>query len=186
MKVTREYLLAIMPTAKDKVDKYLPYINGYADMFNINTPNRMANFLVQVAHETAELVYMRELGNAAYCYKYEVGKLGKMLGNTKKGDGYRYKGRGFLHLTGRANYQAYTDSRYCKGNVVESPQLLEQPLGAVKSGMWYWLIHGLNALADKNDIVGITKVINGGTNGLESRKKYWYRALEANKKYKIA
>lgn len=170
-----------MPNAKDKVDKYLPYINGYADTFNINTNLRMAHFLAQVAHETMELAHIREIGNANYCYRYEVGKLGKMLGNTQKGDGYKYKGRGFLHLTGRANYRAYTKSKYCKGDVEKEPKLLEQPLGAVKSGMWYWLIHGLNEVADKNDIVAVRKKINGGTNGLESCKKYWKRALIAFK-----
>ena len=183
MNVTREQILAIMPNAKKYVDKYLPYINGYADMFGINTKLRMANFLAQVAHETMELAHVKEIGNAAYCQKYEVGKLAKMLGNTKKGDGHRYKGRGFLHLTGRANYQAYKNSKYCKGDVVEQPQLLEQPLGAVKSGMWYWYVHGLNAIADTNDIVAIRRKINGGTNGLESCKKYWNRALIA---FKIA
>ena len=179
MKVTKEQMKVIMPNAGERIDIYLPYINDYADAFNINTPLRMAHFLAQVAHETAELVHMREIGNADYCHKYEVGRLAKMLGNTKKGDGYRYKGRGFLHLTGRANYQAYTNSKYCKGNVVEEPKLLEQPRGAVKSGMWYWLTRGLNAVADKNNIEAVTRKINGGTNGLASRTKYWKRALKA-------
>ena len=179
MKVTKEQMKAIMPNAGERIDIYLPYINDYADAFNINTPLRMAHFLAQVAHETAELVHMREIGNADYCHKYEVGRLAKMLGNTQKGDGYRYKGRGFLHLTGRANYQAYTNSKYCKGDVVAEPKLLEQPRVAVKSGMWFWLIKGLNALADKNDILAIIKRINGGTNGLTSRTKYWKRALKA-------
>ena len=179
MKVTKEQMEAIMPKAGERIDTYLPYINAYADAFNINTPIRMANFLAQVAHETAELVHIREIGNAYYCHKYEVGKLAKMLGNTQKGDGYRYKGRGFLHLTGRANYQSYTNSKYCKGDVVKEPNLLEQPIGAVKSGMWFWLTRGLNAVSDKNDIEAVTKKINGGTNGLASRTKYWKRALKA-------
>lgn len=178
-KVTRKQLLEIMPTAENRVDKYLPYINGYAEVFHIDTRLRMAHFLAQVAHETGELAHVREIGNADYCHKYEVGNLAKMLGNTKKGDGYRYKGRGFLHLTGRANYQSYTDSTYCRGDVVKEPKLLEQPLGAVKSGMWYWMVRGLNALADKNDIEAVTKKINGGLNGLASRIRYTVRALKA-------
>lgn len=179
MRVTRKQMEIIMPNAGDRIDIYLPYINDYADAFNINTPLRIAHFLAQVAHETAELVHIREIGNANYCHKYEVGKLAKMLGNTQKGDGYRYKGRGFLHLTGRANYQAYTNSTYCKGDVVAEPKLLEQPRDAVESGMWYWLTRGLNTVADKNDILSVTKKINGGTNGLASRTKYWKRALRA-------
>lgn len=176
MKVTKEQILGIMPGAAKYVDTYLSYINAYADAFNINTDLRMAHFLAQVAHETAELAHVKEIGNADYCHKYEVGRLGRMLGNTQKGDGYKYKGRGFLHLTGRANYQAYTNSKYCVGDVVANPQLLEQPIGAVKSGMWYWLTRRLNPAADKDDVVAVTKLINGGTNGLDSRKKYLARA----------
>ena len=78
MKVTKEQMEAIMPKAGERIDTYLPYINAYADAFNINTPIRMANFLAQVAHETAELVHIREIGNADYFHKYEVGKLAKI------------------------------------------------------------------------------------------------------------
>ena len=63
MEVTREQILAIMPNAKDKVDAFLPYINGYAEVFHIDTPKRMAHFLAQIAHESGELRYTKELGN---------------------------------------------------------------------------------------------------------------------------
>lgn len=179
IKVTEQQLLAIMPNAKNKAKLYLPYVNGYAETFKIDTPLRMAHFLAQVAHETMELTHIREIGNEVYCHKYEVGKLAKMLGNTQKGDGYRYKGRGMMHLTGRANYQAYTNSKYCRGDVVNEPQLLEKPLGATKSGMWYWWSRGLNEIADTDNIVAVTKKVNGGTNGIESRKKYLARAKKA-------
>lgn len=181
MKVTKEQIIAIMPGAAkvSNLSLYVTYINGYADSFGLTTPLRMAHFLAQVAHETFELTRVKEVGNAEYCKKYEVGKLAKMLGNTQEGDGYRYKGRGFLHLTGRANYQAYTDSKYCRGDVVANPSLLEQPLGAVKSGMWYWLTRKISPQADKNDVMAVTKLINGGYNGLESRKKYLARARKA-------
>ena len=179
MKVTEQQLLTIMPNAKDRVRKYINYINGYADMFKINAPLRMAHFLAQVAHETMELTHIKEIGNADYCHKYEVGKLGQMLGNTQKGDGYRYKGRGVMHLTGRANYQSYTNSKFCRGDVVKEPQLLEQPLGATKSGMWFWMSRGLNEIADTDDVIAVTKRVNGGTNGLASRKIYLARAKKA-------
>jgi putative chitinase len=181
MKVTKDQLAAIIPAVKNNHNwgLFVTYLNGYADLFHVDTPLRMAHFLAQVAHETAELVYLRELGNANYCYKYEVGNLGKTLGNTHKGDGYKYKGRGFLHLTGRANYQAYQDSEYCVGNIMDKPQLLEQPLGAVKSGMWYWWKNGLNKVADKDDVTAVTKKINGGTNGLARRKEYLAKAKKA-------
>lgn len=176
MKVTKEQILQIMPNAKDKVDLYLNYINGYSDTYKINTPLRMAHFLSQVAHETNEMRYVKELGNEAYFHKYDVGKLKKMLGNVKEGDGYKYRGRGFIQITGRANYQAYQDSPHCTGNVMDEPQLLEKPLGAVKSGMWWWWKHDLNTLADSDSFLAITKTINGGTNGLESRRKFLARA----------
>lgn len=179
MKVTREQVIKIMPNAEKYVDKYLVYINGYADVFKIDTPKRMAHFLAQIAHESSELRYTKELGNENYFVKYDNGKLKQMLGNVKKGDGYKYRGRGLIQITGRANYQAYQDSKYCRGNIMDEPQLLEQPLGAVKSAMWWWWKHGLNALADSDSFLAITKVINGGTNGLESRRKFLVKAKVA-------
>ena len=176
MKVTREQILAIMPNAKDKVDAFLPYINGYAEVFHIDTPKRMAHFLAQIAHESGELRYTKELGNRNYFRKYDVGKLKNILGNLKDGDGYKYRGRGLIQITGRANYQAYQNSKYCTGDIMENPQLLELPLGATKSAMWWWRKHDLNKLADSDSFLAITKIINGGTNGLESRRKFLTRA----------
>jgi len=75
-----------------------------------------------------------------------------------------------ISSTGRANYQKYAN--YCGFDVVGNPMLLERPLGAVRSSMWYWHEHGLNELADADNVLSITKRINGGTNGLQSRKNY--------------
>lgn len=181
MNVTSRQLTIIMPAAYNNknLSLYVTYLNGYAEVFHIDTPLRMAHFLAQVAHETSELQHMRELGNEAYCAKYDVGKLKQMLGNTKKGDGYKYKGRGMMQLTGRANYQAYQNSKFCKGDIMTNPSLLEQPLGATKSGMWYWNSRKINAMADKDSVEGVTRLINGGTNGLASRIKYLERAKKA-------
>lgn len=170
MKVTREQILSIMPLAKNRVDKYLTYINGYADAFGINTPMRMAHYLAQIAHESSELRYTKEIASG----KAYEGR--KDLGNVHAGDGVKYKGRGLIQITGRANYTAYM--QFCKFDVVATPELLERPLGAVKSSMWYWKNHGLNALADKDDVLAITKTINGGTNGLAGRKQYLERAFK--------
>lgn len=179
MKVTKEQLIKIMPTATERVDKFLTYINGYADTFRIDTPLRMAHYLAQIAHESGELKYTKELGNANYCHKYEVGKLGKQLGNTQKGDGYRYKGRGLIQITGRANYQVFQSTKYCDVDIINNPTLLEEPKLAVKSSMWYFWSHGCTVLADSDSFLAITKKINGGTNGLESRRKYLARAKSA-------
>lgn len=179
MKISRGQIIAIMPNSEKYVDKYINYINGYADTFKINTPKRMAHYLAQVAHESNELRDTKEMGNKNYFVKYDHGKLKAMLGNTKEGDGYKYRGRGLIQITGRANYQAYQKSPYCRGDIMENPKLLELPLGAVKSSMWWWKEHGLNELADSDSFLAITKTINGGTNGLESRRKYLIRAKKA-------
>ncbi|MDO5525665.1 MAG: glycoside hydrolase family 19 protein [Prevotella sp.] len=176
MEVTREQLLKIMPTAPNRVDKYLVFINRYASEFGITTSLRMSHYLAQIAHESAELKYTKELASGA---KYDTGKLAVTLGNTPvaDGDGQKYKGRGLIQLTGKANYKAYKE--YCGFDVVASPELLEKPLGATRSSMWFWWKHGLNALADKDDVKAVTKRINGGYNGLTSRTKYLERAKKA-------
>lgn len=172
MKITRRQILAIAPGAAVNVDKYLNYINGYADTFKISTPLRMCHYLAQIMHESGELKHTCEIASG----KAYEGR--KDLGNTQTGDGVRYKGRGLIQITGRANYAAYNASHYCKGDVVRDPELLEKPLGAVKSSMWYWLVNDLNRFADMDNIVRITKRINGGTNGLDERKDYLRRAKE--------
>ena len=171
MEITKQQLTDIIGNA-GRAEKYIGYINGWAETFEITTPLRLVHFLAQVMHETNGLLYMRELGQQIYFTKYESGKLAKRLGNTQKGDGAKYRGRGFLQLTGRTNYQEYQDSDYCRGDIMSSPELLEQPNGATKSGMWFWMKSGLNEIADKDDVLAITKKINGGTNGLASRKKW--------------
>ncbi len=171
MTITKEQLIKIMPNAKSRADQYLDYINGYAKEFGITTTLRMAHYLAQIAHESGELRYTKELASGkAYEWRAD-------LGNTHRGDGVRYKGRGLIQITGRANYQAY--ARYCGFDVVGNPELLERPLGAVRSSMWYWSKHGLNALADADNFRAITRKINGGYNGLEDRRKYLVRAKSA-------
>lgn len=172
MKVTRKQLYKIIGDY-NRVDRYLHYINKYLDVFEINTPLRASHFIAQCCHETAGFKFMKEQGKVSYFSKYDKGRLAKMLGNTKKGDGWKYRGRGFLMLTGRANYQSYQNSEYCNGNIMEKPELLEGQNGSVKSGMWWWFTHGLNELADKDDIVKITKKINGGLNGIDDRKNWF-------------
>lgn len=170
--ISLKQLMAAMPNAgKDRAEKFLPYLNKFAKEFGINTPLRWAHYLAQIAHESCELKYTKELASGkAYEWRAD-------LGNTHKGDGVKYKGRGLIQITGRANYAAY--KRYCGFDVVGKPELLEQPLGAVRSSMWFWMKHGLNALADSDNINTITRKINGGTNGLSSRKRYLLLAKRA-------
>ena len=132
----------------------------------INTPRRQAHFLAQIGHESAELRFCEEIASGdAYEGRQD-------LGNTQAGDGRRFKGRGLIQLTGRANYSAYGTAigvDLCSGNnwlnVAADPNL------AVDVACWFWDRHNLNALADNDDIRGITRRINGGLNGLEDRER---------------
>ena len=142
--------------------KYKTLLNGY----HINTPLRLAHFLAQIDHESGGFKYLTELGNKAYFDKYE-GR--KDLGNTEVGDGFRFRGRGYIQVTGRYNYLAL--SKDTGIDFVNNPDLLATEVNAILSACWFWSNKGLNALADKDDLIGITKRVNGGTNGLEDRRK---------------
>lgn len=182
--ITKEILKAIMPNVEKNIkanpnfkgydlDRIVGYMNKFAAEFDINTPARWAQYLAQIAHESAEMRYTKELASGA---AYDTDRLAQRLGNTPQadGDGQRYKGRGLIQLTGRANYEEY--KKYCGFDVVKDPDLLAKPVGAIRSSMWFWRLNGLNILADKGEFVLITKRINGGTNGIEDRRKYLIRA----------
>lgn len=173
MRITRAQLLKVMPNAGSRADTYLPIINGWAEHFHINTSLRMAHYLAQIAHESGELRYTKELASGR---AYE-GR--KDLGNTQQGDGVKYKGRGLIQITGRANYRKYAN--YCGFDVVGSPELLERSLGATKSSMWVFDTFGCNELADQDNLKAIRRKINGGYNGLAACEKYLKRAKEALK-----
>jgi putative chitinase len=142
--------------------KYRTLLNGY----HINTPLRLAHFLAQIDHESGGFKHLTELGNRAYFNKYE-GR--KDLGNTEVGDGFRFRGRGYIQVTGRYNYlQLSKDTGI---DFVNNPDLLATEVNAIVSACWFWSKRKLNALADKDDLVGITRRVNGGLNGLEDRRK---------------
>jgi putative chitinase len=131
----------------------------------INTPLRVAHFMAQLSHESGGFKYLKELGNDAYFNKYD-GR--KDLGNIQKGDGLRFKGRGYIQITGRSNYTQL--SKDLNIDFLNNPELLEQEANAILASCWFWNKKGLNAYADKDDITTITKRINGGVNGFEDRK----------------
>lgn len=142
-----------------------------ATKFGINTPIRQSHFLAQCAHESAG---MRTTVEYASGKEYE-GR--KDLGNTQSGDGVRYKGRGLIQLTGRANYAAY--GKKLGVDLVGHPELAAAFPAAIETAALYWVDHGLNELADKDATVAITKRINGGVNGLSQRKLYLAKAKKA-------
>ncbi|HGA2318129.1 TPA: glycoside hydrolase family 19 protein [Pseudomonas putida] len=176
MSVTAQQLLQILPSAGPKAGVFAPVLNAAMGRFGIVTPARQAAFIAQVGHESGQFRYLRELGNNQYLAKYDTGTLAARLGNTPEadGDGQKYCGRGLIQVTGRANYE---DCGEALGlDLIKSPELLEQPQHAAASAAWYWHSRGLNALADRGDFVGITRKINGGTNGLADRQTLWERA----------
>ena len=137
----------------------------------IDTALRISHFLAQVGEESCELRYCEEIASGA---AYE-GR--KDLGNTQPGDGVRFKGRGLIQLTGRANYVAYGKARGMDFTTPEGAALLaSDPQCAVDVACWFWTGHGLNALADQDDITGITRRINGGLNGFDERQAKLNRA----------
>lgn len=167
MTITEAQVKRIMPKAMDaRVKEFVKSFNDNCDKFGISTPMRAAHYIAQVAHETGQLKWLEELASGA---QYE-GR--KDLGNTQKGDGKRFKGRGYLQTTGRANYQAYANSGFCNGDLMAHPEWLAQQPGCQKSSMYYWYKKKINQWADKDDCRAVTKAINGGYNHYAERAQF--------------
>lgn len=135
------------------------------------TPLRKAHFLAQIAHESAGFATLVEYASG----KAYEGR--KDLGNTQPGDGVRYKGRGVIQLTGRANYRALGD--YLGINLEAQPDLAAMPYVAYQVAAHYWLDRNINADADRDDLEAVTRAINGGTNGFKSRAALLAKAKAA-------
>lgn len=150
-----------------------PLTNAMADG-KIDTRLRIAAFLAQIGHETQGLQYVKELGGPTYFSKYD-GR--EDLGNLQKGDGARYPGRGLIQVTGRANYLECSMALFGDDRLINKPELLEEPVNAAASAVWFWTKKGLNKLADASRITDMTRKINGGLNGLQDRLSRWQAAL---------
>lgn len=170
-------LARIMPNlGAAKRASYLPFLQRAMDEFEINTPLRAAAFLAQIAHESGEFRWMEEIwGPTAAQRRYEpVTSKSRDLGNTEVGDGKRFKGRGPIQLTGRANYKRYGDILGL--NLTADPMSAATPEVGFRTAGLYWKRNGLNELADRQLFQTITRRINGGLNGLEDRTRYYVRA----------
>lgn len=156
---------------------YVADFNAALIQANCTTANRVAMFCAQVGHESAGLKYLQEIASGA---AYE-GR--KDLGNTRPGDGPRFKGRGPIQLTGRHNYGEF--SLWCKAKCavpsstffVDNPNLVATPRWGFLAAAWYWTVARpqLNTYADAGDVVAATRAVNGGTNGLADRTSRWTR-----------
>jgi putative chitinase len=150
----------------------------------VNTPQRLAHWLGQLGHESGRGLYTREIwGPTVQQLRYEpTTSLSRVLGNVRPGDGARYMGRGLLQITGRANYRSFT-ARTREGlgssapDFEAAPRLLQGSEWASFSAADYWRARNLNRWADAGDLVTLTKLINGGTNGLADRQAITTRAL---------
>lgn len=169
--ITREELARIMPFAKLRGDIFLSPLNETMGEYEIIGGLRIAAFLAQLAVESGELRYVEEIADGS---AYE-GR--KDLGNCEVGDGCRFKGRGLIQITGRANYERCSHDLFGDGRLLEEPEILESPIWAARSAGWYWDSRHLNTLADQKDFRGITKRVNGGYNGYQTRLSYYNRAL---------
>jgi putative chitinase len=180
---------------------FLEPLNECFDKYSINTPKRQASFLGQVLHESNNLKSLVENLNygakglmstwsnrfptqeIAAQYERQPEKIANKVyadrlgnGSEESGDGWKYRGRGAIQCTGKSAYEACGKSLGL--DLIGSPELLEQPSGAIASAGWFWDTRGLNQRADIGDIVGISKVINGGTLGLEERQLLTQHALK--------
>lgn len=185
MVINQAQLLRAVPGLyKARLDEFVASFNMYAVHFGIDTTKRVVHYLCQVFHESGNLRYVEEIASGA---AYDTGSLAERLGNTpeKDGDGQKYKGRGFIQLTGTTNYSNFNKSDLCTKDVMTHPEKVAlYPLNQVAS-MWFWHTNGLNTIADSDDggsageeiVKKITRRVNGGTNGLSNRL-YLYRRFK--------
>jgi len=177
MEITKEQLKKVIPNATNQnIEKYLPFLNEWMPYYGIKTPARICHFISQIAHESGSLFYNKEIASGK---AYDTGRLAERLGNTPEadGDGQKYKGRGLIQITGSNNYREI--SKDWELDIFHNPELLETPTYSVRSACWFWWKRKLNLKVDNGATVDdITKVINGGYNGLEDRKQFYNRAIQ--------
>lgn len=159
--------------------KYAQALEDACIRFRIVPALEKAHFLAQVGHESDGFKTATEYASGA---AYE-GR--KDLGNTQPGDGKRFKGRGLIQVTGRENYRTYSLWKYGDERVVLNPAMLAELPDAVDAAGWYWTVARprIPAMARADDLVGVTKAINGGRRGLIDRGE---RLAQAKKLFGIA
>lgn len=169
--LTADVLRRAMPGLKSaRLMQVLPHLQDALEEANINTPMRIAAFLAQTGMESGDFAAMEEYASGA---AYE-GR--KDLGNTQAGDGVRFKGRGPIQLTGRANYTAFSRAMGKGDLFVQQPELVKTDEWGFKAAAWFWNSRGLNKYADAGAFNAVTYRINGGCMG------YW----ERDRRYKVA
>lgn len=160
-----------LAAGRQLVERFHMPLQRHMANYGIDTPRRRAHFLAQVCHESAQLRYTEEIASGA-AYEGRVD-----LGNTQPGDGRRFKGRGLIQLTGRANYVAFGQALGRNFTTDANAALLAtDPDLATQVACWFWSTRALNGPADANDLRRITLRINGGLNGYGDRQALYARA----------
>ena len=199
MELKKEQLKQLLPK-NPYIDQWYNALSQLLPDYDINTPQRIAAFMAQCAHESGEFVWLAENLNykaaslrkvfpkyfpddataAAYANKPEkianrvyANRMGN--GPEESGDGWKYCGRGLIQVTGKENYTWFAASLEITPE--EASQYMQTFEGAAQSACWFWETNNLNQFADKGDILTLTKRINGGTIGLEDRIKHYEHAL---------
>jgi putative chitinase len=202
MELTKQQLKELLPK-NPYIDHWFSALAQLLPDYEINTPQRIAAFIAQCSHESGGFTALQENLNykpatlrklfgkyfptdalaeeycskpnkqAAIANRVYASRMGN--GDETSGDGYKYRGRGLIQLTGKSNYIAFADSLEISPE--EASDYLATFEGAAQSACWFWEANNLNQWADKGDIVTLTKRINGGTIGLEDRIKHYEHAL---------
>lgn len=198
MQISAAHIKSIFPKYKYPEDLAEALTESF-DKYEITTVNRAAGFLAQCGHESAGFTVLKENLNysaeglnkifkkyfptleSAQPYARNPEKIANKVyanrmsnGPESSGDGYKFRGRGAIQLTGRDNYTQFANA--VGMSLDEAVADLETLDGAIESACWFWKKNGLNAICDRDDIVTMTKKINGGTIGLEDRKKHYEHA----------
>lgn len=196
--LTVEHVRAILKNNKE-ADQWHRAMVGILPKYKIDTPQRIAGFLAQCAHESLNFTVLEEnlnyraetldkifpkyfvkAGRKAAEFEKKPEKIANVIysgrmGNTQPGDGYLFRGRGVIQLTGRDNYTNFGST--LNKSAEQVVEYVATKHGAIESACWYWNSRNINKAADAGDIVTMTKLINGGTIGLEDRKKHYEHAL---------
>jgi putative chitinase len=197
--ITQEQLQKILPNNKLS-DIWCEALNELFSVYEINTPKRMAAFIAQCQHESANFTVLSEnLFYSAQGLNKVFGKYfptitdavpfakqpekiankvyANRMGNgaESSGDGYKFRGRGVFQLTGKDNYQSFAKTKNMELDDVV--KYLETPKGALESACWFWKKHNLNNVIDLRGIDDVSKIINGGINGIIDRKEKYNKVL---------
>lgn len=167
LSVTAERLGRLVPSGKpDIIAGVAAGFDGLAATAEVTTRLRLCHFLAQAAHETDRFRTLEEYGGAVYFARYD-GR--RDLGNLRPGDGARYRGRGIFQLTGRANYRRF--GALVGVDLEGFPERAKEPAISLAVALAYWRERGCNAPADADDVAGVTRLVNGGRNGLAERTR---------------